>query len=141
MGALREKDRKELEKIFAELVKPVKLLMFTQERECQYCETTRQILEEVAAISDKIALEVHDFAKEAELAAGYGVDKIPALIVMGERDHGIRFYGVPAGYEFSTLVEDIVDVSRGAHGLPDEVVEELRKVDQPVRMEVMVTPT
>ncbi len=141
MGMLKDRDKKALTKMFGGLTGQVKLVMFTQEMECEYCQLTREMLEEVAALSDKIRVEVHDFVKDASRAKEFGVDKIPAVIVMGDKDYGIRFYGVPAGYEFSTLVETILDVSRGEHGLPQSVLDDLAKVDQPVHLQVMVSPT
>ena len=88
----------------------------------------------------------YDFARpepftEADLAKKYGVDKIPAIILVCDRDYGIRFYGVPAGYEFAALVEDIKDVGGRDPGLSKEVMAELAKVDQPVHMQVLISPT
>lgn len=47
---------------------------------------------------------------DQQKAETYGVQLVPAVIVEGEKDHGIRFFGAPAGYEFSSLVEDILAV-------------------------------
>lgn len=141
MGIFKDKDRKALKTAFEDLRGDVKLLMFTQELECQTCQLTREMMEELAGLSDKLSLEVLDFVADSSRAKELGVDKIPAVIVMGERDHGIRFYGVPAGYELGTLVGAITDVSREEHGLPGSVIDELAKVDQPVRVQVMITPT
>jgi glutaredoxin-like protein len=141
MGMLKDKDKKELAKMFGELSGPVKLVMFTQAVECEYCQLTREMVEEIAALSDKISAEIYDFVDDASRAKEFGVDKIPAIVVMGEKDYGIRFYGIPAGYEFSTLIETILDVSRGEHRLPQNVINELIKVDKPVHIQVMVTPT
>ena len=74
MALLQESDRKVLEEKFTELQKPVKLVVFTQEMECQYCKETRQLAEEVAALSDLISLEVYDFVKHQEIAEQYNVD-------------------------------------------------------------------
>jgi len=141
MGVLKDRDKKTLTKVFGELTGQVKLVMFTQEVECEYCQLTREMVEEIAALSDKLSVEVHDFVQDASKAKEFGVDIIPAVVVMGDRDYGIRFYGIPAGYEFNTLIETILDVSRGEHGLPQSVVDELAKVDQPVHLQVMITPT
>jgi glutaredoxin-like protein len=141
MGILAEKDREQLIKIFKSLVNDVRIVMFTQEFECEYCKVTRELLEEVSGLSDKISLEVHEFVKEAELAKNHGVDKIPATLLLGDRDYGIRFYGVPTGYEFSSLVEDIIDVSHRNPGLPNEVLTQLSKVNQPVHIQVIISPT
>jgi glutaredoxin-like protein len=141
MGMLKDKDKKALAEVLKELTGQVKLVMFTQEMECEYCQQTREMVEEIAALSDKISAEVHDFVEDVSRAKEFGVDKIPAIVVMGDKDYGIRFYGIPAGYEFSTFIETIIDVSRGESGLSPNVVDELAKVDKPVHMQVMVTPT
>jgi len=141
MGLLKEKDAEQLKQVFAQLPNEVKIIMFTQEFECEYCQVTRELVEEVAALNDKISVEVKDFVKDKELAEQYKIDKIPALVLLGERDYGIRFYGVPAGYEFTTLVEDIVDIGRRDPGLEPAIAAELAKIDKPVHMQVMVSPT
>lgn len=141
MALINDDDRKKLEQLFTELENDVTLVMFTQEMECQYCQITREMLEEVSALSPKLKLELKDFVADAEEAESYGVDKIPATIILGDRDYGIRLFGTPAGYEFTTLVEDIMDVSRRDPGLSQEVLDQLAKVDQPVHMQAMITPT
>ena len=141
MGMLKEKDRKKLIEIFEKIEKDVKIVIFTQEMECPHCEMTREMLEEVSALSGKLSLDVHDFVAEADLAKKYGVDKIPATVLVGDRDYGIRFYGVPAGYEFNVLIEDIMDVGKRNPGLSKEVMAELAKVDQPLHMQVLISPT
>lgn len=141
MGMLKEKDRKKLIEVFEKIEKDVKIVMFTQEMECPHCEMTRAMLEEVSGLSGKLSIEVHDFVAEADLAKKYGVDKIPATVLLGDMDYGIRFYGVPAGYEFNVLIEDIMDVGKRNAGLSKEVMTELAKVDQPVHMQVLISPT
>jgi glutaredoxin-like protein len=141
MGLLGDKEKEHVKKEFKQLRESVKIVMFTQEFECEYCRAVRDLLEDVAGLSDRISLEVLDFVKDREKAGSYGIDKIPAFIVMGEKDYGIRFYGVPAGYEFPTLIEDIIDVSRREHGLPGDVTGILSKVEKPVHLQVIISPT
>ena len=142
MALIKDEDKEYLKKKFDEEMKgEVKILYFTQDFECQFCKETREILEELAALNDKIKLEIHEFDKEKELAEKYGVDKIPATLIFGEKEYGIRFFGIPSGYEFSTLVEDIIHASRGETELNPEVREEVKKIDSPVHIQVFVTPT
>jgi len=141
MSLIKERERREIQKKFAALSNPVKLLMFTQDFECEYCSVTRELLEELAGMSDRISVEVRDFVADAETAGKYGMDKIPATAVLGEKDYGIRFFGVPAGYEFASLLDSIVDVGRRDPKLAPELVSMLAAVDQPVHVQVMVTPT
>lgn len=141
MGILKDQDKEKVAKYFDAVKNPVKVVMFTQDFECEYCTMTREMVEDLAGLSNNITSEIHDFVKDPDLAKKYNVDKIPATIVMGDKDYGIRFYGVPAGYEFMTLIETIIDVGKREHGLPANVVSELNKVDQSVRMQVMISPT
>lgn len=147
MALISAKDAEHLRKEFEEeLVNPVKLVFFTQSFECQFCAETHQIVEEVAGLSDQVALEVYDFVEDKDVAEEYGVDKIPAILVLrsedGEdQDYGIRFYGIPSGYEFTSIVEDIMDVSKGDSGLQPRTREAIAQIDEPVHFQVFVTPT
>jgi len=141
MGMLKDKDRNKVTNLFKQIDNDVTILMFTQEIECQHCEMTRKMLEEVSGLSDRISLEVHDFVAEADLAKQYGVDKIPATVLLGDKDYGIRFYGVPAGYEFNVLIQDIRDVGKRDPGLSEAVTAELAKINQPIHLQVIISPT
>ncbi|HNS52424.1 MAG TPA: hypothetical protein PKO09_14735 [Anaerolineae bacterium] len=147
MALISEKDAEILRKELASrMVEPVKLVMFTQQVECQFCAETRQIVDEVASLSDRITAEVLDFVEDKAAAERYGVDKIPAIALVreedtGERDYGIRFYGIPSGYEFTTLIEDILNVSVGATELKAKTKQVLADLAQPVHIQVFVTPT
>lgn len=142
MALLAEKDSQFLKGLFAQsLVTPVKLVFFTQAMECQFCRETGQILDEVAALSDKITVETYDFVADKEVAERFGIDKIPATIVMSDTDYGVRFYGIPSGYEFTSLIEDIVDVSHGTSALLPETLAALEAITEPVHLQVFVTPT
>ena len=141
MGILKEKDQKKVKGIFKDIDNDVRIVMFTQEMECTHCEMTRTMLEEVSGLSDKISLEVHDFVAEKDLAKKYGVDKIPATVLVGDKDYGIRFYGVPAGYEFTVLIEEIRDIGKRDAGLSRKVLAEVAKVDKPVHLQVLISPT
>jgi glutaredoxin-like protein len=138
---LQEREKKLVAEVFKELKNPVKLINFTQELECQFCRETRQLLEEVARLSDKVSLEVFNFQLDKEKVQQYQVDKIPATVIEGEKDYGIRYYGAPFGYEFATLLTDIADVSKRESGLKPETKEGLRKIDQKVHLQVFATPT
>ncbi|MDX9762145.1 MAG: protein disulfide oxidoreductase [Desulfomonilia bacterium] len=137
-----EKTGRELKSLLAGLVQPVKLVFFTQEMACESCRQQDGLLRTVAGLSDKLTLEVYDLVKDPGKAREYGVAKVPGTAVVSEKkDYGIRFYGVTAGYEFSSLVEAIFMVSRGSSGLEKEIEDILLLIDVPVHLEVMVTLT
>jgi glutaredoxin-like protein len=145
MSLLNDEIRQQVTDEFATMDKPVKLVMFTQEMECQYCSETRTLIEEVADLSDLITVEVYDQLGDKEIAEQYDIDKIPAVAIVADgedaKDYGIRLYGIPSGYEFSTLIGDIVMVSQRESGLDDDTKQYIKDLEAPLHMQVFVTPT
>ncbi|MBX5321668.1 MAG: thioredoxin family protein [Candidatus Bathyarchaeota archaeon] len=137
-----EEHKKRLqEELVQKLHNPVKLVVFTQEYECPYCAQTRSLIEDLAGLSDEIGVEVYDFAADAEKARVYGIDKVPAVAIVGAEDYGLRFYGLPYGYEFGTLLDGIISVSRGTAEISEETREKLKGVKTFVHIQVFVTLT
>ena len=141
MGLIRDEDAAEVRERLREMVNPVRLVHFTQELNLEYGREARQLLQELAGLSDKLSLKIYNFLLDKEKVSEYGVDKVPATAVRNGKDYGIRFYGLPAGYEFSTLLDAIISVSNGDSGLRPESKEKLATVTQPLHLEVFVTPT
>jgi len=142
MSLIPEEHREHLKAELGEkLLNPVKMVMFTQQIECQFCGETRQLATELAALSDKLSVEVYDFVADADKARELGVDKVPALALIGEKDHGVRFYGFPYGYELRTLIDAVIIVSRGATDLREDTKENLKAIKAPVHIQVFVTLT
>lgn len=107
----------------------------------EVAEYVRQILAEVAALSPKVHLNVHSMMTEPEVAARFGVTRTPATVIMGAQDAGIRFYGMPAGYEFATLLEVILDVSKNQPALSEGSRDVLGRLKDQAHVQVFVTPT
>jgi glutaredoxin-like protein len=141
MALLNDKIRSDVRTILTEVKNPVTFKVFTQAFECQYCVETRELVEEVAALSDQLSVEVYDFEKDSAVAEAHGIDKIPAVAIVGAKDYGVRLYGIPSGYEFGTLIEDIKLVSSGDSGLTPATREMVAKLTRPVRIQVFTTPT
>jgi len=137
------------EKFSRELISRVRIDFFTQKKTslfvrhrqpCQYCKPTRQMLEELAALTDKISLHQHIFEEDKEAVAQYRVEGIPAIVLhVGDR-HWLKYYGSPGGHEFVPLVETIVDISRGTNYLSAKIRKRLHKLKKDVRIQVFVTP-
>jgi len=141
MAMISEKDKETIRKKFEEIKNSVKLINFTQQIECEYYEDTRKIMEEISKLSDKISLEIYNFQLDKQKAEVYKIDKILATIIFCLKDYGIRYYGIPAGYEFTSLIEDIIDVSKGEPGLSQETIDKLNQIQKDVHLQVFVTPT
>lgn len=144
---LSEKDTVAIKDFFGQnLVNPITMRLFVQDSsqpgECMYCSETQQIVEEISELSDKISLDIHKVPTDAGLVKQYDVERVPALILEKESvDSGVRFYGIPSGYEFGTLIEDIADLSTGKTKLTEELLQQVEQVQKDVTIKVFVTPT
>jgi len=141
MTLLNAEIRKDVKAALADLHTPVTFKVFTQAFECQYCKETRELVQEVAELSDKVSVEIYDFVKDKALADSLGIDKVPGMAVIGAKDYGIRMFGIPSGYEFGSLIESIKMVSSGESELAPETKKVLAKLAKPVTIQVFGTPT
>jgi alkyl hydroperoxide reductase subunit AhpF len=146
MPLLNDKIQAQVRKTLAGMAGQVKLVMFTQEAqalECEMCAETRALVEEIAALAPpgKLNVEVHDFIGDQAIVNAYQVDKIPAIAIVSTKDYGIRFYGIPSGYEFSSLMDDILTVSKGESGLFAGTKAAVAQIKTPVHIQVYITPT
>ncbi len=138
---LQDAQKEFIKKQFDKLTGDVELIVFTQENECLFCKEARELILELGTLSPKIKTKVYDFVKNGDEDLKYNIKKIPAIAIVGKEDYGIRYYGMPAGYEFPVIVDDIIDVSRGATSLPDSVKKRLSEIKKPVHIQVFVSPT
>jgi alkyl hydroperoxide reductase subunit AhpF len=143
---LNEAIEKQVREALAGMKEPVQVLFFGSQKNCPACSDTRQLVEEVAALSDKISLSIHDVGADAALAAQYRVDKTPGLVIAAKdgetvTDYGVRLSGIPAGHEFTTLIQDLLIVSQRDSGLSAATREFLKALEKPVHLQVFVTPT
>ncbi len=144
MALLNEEQRNMLIDYFSKEMKDkVKILFFTQNINCDYCPDTEAILKEISELSDKIELETKNFVTDKEDVEKYGVDKVPATIFLTaeEEDTRIKFYGIPSGYEFTSLIETIAMLSKRDSGLSEKTKERIKKIDKKMNIQVFVTPS
>jgi glutaredoxin-like protein len=143
---LDENITKQIQEVFSSLVNPVEILLFTTEKDCEYCGDTRELMEEVCGLSDKLSLRVVDIDKDAELAKQYHIERSPSIALLADVDgaridNGIRFSGIPAGHEFSAFIHSIISVSRQEPGISQETQAFLDSLQSPVHLEIFTTPT
>ena len=150
MDMIPDEDKEFLRRRFEqELENPVTITAFTSKAagleqpglECEFCKETEELLRELAELSDRIVIESRRYSPDDEMVKDLEVDKIPAIIVKGEGMKGVRYFGIPGGFEFSSLIEDIVDVSRRATDLSQQVKDRIKGIDEAVHIQVFVTPT
>lgn len=122
-------------------IEPKSAIVVPGRPDCELCEETRALLEDVASLSDQIRLTVHDVRTESDLARERGVSRVPTLVLRGAARGVVRYVGIPTGLEFGTLLEDLAAVSRGATTLGAESRAKLATLSKPVHVQVFVTPT
>ena len=136
----------QIKEIFDDLEGSVRIMFFTKQEECEYCDEIDQLIGEVAELSDLISVEVHELSESGDLAETYNVLYAPTLVMLGQNgdvltDYGVRLLGAPAGHEFTTLIHDILYVSRGRTDLDDDTKAYLKDLKEPLLLQVFVTPT
>jgi len=142
MAMLTPRDQDAVRKEFERIQGPVKLVVFSQELVAgDLCRQNEQLVREVAELDDRIAVEVLNPAIDRERAEAYGVDQVPAIVVEGARDYGLRFLGIPSGYEFSNLIDSIIVASSGEPALSEATKTSLAELATAVHIKVFSTPT
>jgi glutaredoxin-like protein len=141
VAILKSHERAYVENVFKFVKEDVKILFFTQNPERQADRETREILNELSSITDKITVKEYDVKEDKPEVDGYHIDKAPAIVIEGKRDYGIRFFGVPSGFLVSSLIEDVIQISKNESALTDETKERLREVVKPLCLEVFVRST
>ncbi|MBI2913152.1 MAG: hypothetical protein HYY03_04450 [Chloroflexi bacterium] len=145
------KDQELVRQKFAqELTGPVKIDFFTERelelvipgrKPCAYCKPAREMLQELASLSDLISLRVHIWEEAGEERRKFGIERIPATVLRGRDGAAFKFYGLPGGSEFPSFIESLTDISRGETLLSKESVKALVKLKEKVTVRVFVTPT
>jgi alkyl hydroperoxide reductase subunit AhpF len=142
MALLSAQNISQVRELFQGLRDPVKLVVFSQSlAAADLCAQNEALVREVAATSESISVEILNLAIDRERADAYGVTQVPAIVVEGSRDYGLRFYGVPTGYEFSNLIDAIILASTGEPTLSDETKAALGGLAHDVEIKVFSTPT
>ena len=142
MALLAPADQDKLRASFDAMTAPVRLLFFTQTLDCDTCGQTREILDELPPLSDKITIEEVNFVLDKDKAAQYGIDRVPAFaLASADSDSRIRFLGAPAGYEFISLVQAVLLVGGAASSLTAENLARVAAVDKAMTIKVFTTPT
>lgn len=151
MPVIPERERQQIREIFdRDLTDDVQLDLYTQKvsplfvpgrAQCESCPETEMLVQEVADLSDRLHLQVIDAQAYPDLAQAAGVTRVPTIVLRGSNVGTIRFLGPPAGYEFSTLITDLVDLSTNRVELSEPTQAVLKEISEPVHIQVFGTPT
>lgn len=133
---------------FADLVHPVKLVVFSQALQYPESEEVKRLVEELATLDPRLLVESKNFVIDADQAKALGIHHIPGIAILRagaegapDIDYGVRFFGLPMQYDFGVLIDGIVDVSKGESGLAPATLTALEALPGPVHLQVFSTPT
>lgn len=141
MALLNDEIVQNVKEMLGDLPREVKLTVFTDDQNCEYCEQIVQLVNEVADAVDTVTIEQFEIHENADQARALNIQRAPAIAILGERDFGMRFYGIPSGYEFSTLLHGIQAAARGNSELDASTKSYLSDLEKTVDFQVFVTPT
>jgi glutaredoxin-like protein len=145
---LDEKTQAQVREMLAPIQTPVEVVLFITAglelpgQEVGLQRETLGLLREVVALNPNLSLEQRSLHADPE-AQALGLSHAPTILLRekGSQRHNIRFLGLPAGYEFSTLIEALLMLGTGETKLGEKSQADLQKVASPVRMQAFVTPT
>jgi alkyl hydroperoxide reductase subunit AhpF len=140
VAMLKAKDKEYVAKTLAGVKDDVRLVLFSRDGgECEYCAEAEGMLTDIAAASPRVRVEILSLKKDAARAKELGIDKVPGMAILGKKDHGLRYFGLPSGYEFIPFVETLRSVGAADPELAPETVAALGKLQKPVQLTVFVT--
>ncbi len=143
MSLFNEKVKQQISGILKNMKDPVTIVYATQEFECPACRDTRSFVEEVGALSDAITVRVYDFVKDREKLSSYHIDKIPAIALLDRdgADTGVKFYGLPGGYEINSFLQSLLEASGHREPLAGPLAKRIAAVKKDVHIQVFISLT
>lgn len=138
---LRDDVKAEFKTGLSRFKQKVKVLYFTCKTGCNSCPEGVRFIEELAEISDKLIVVIHDIDDKPELAKSCGVDKVPAYVLLAEsgRDYGVRFFGIPSDNALESFIYALSLIAKAGEIADDPTLEKIMDVNKPVHIEVFTT--
>jgi len=142
MALFDEKITKQLIELIGDIPKKLTIQYFRQ-NDCASCDDTQAFVTEIAAMNENISVVINDLDESPEVFQKFDIERTPAIAMLTEDgiDHGIRFFGIPAGYEINSFVASIREVAGMDEPLPDDIIARINAIDKDVHIRVFVTPT
>lgn len=142
MALLRAEEESKVRDWFAGLERPVELLVAlgpeetpgAGSRDVDFGAEMVSVCEALAELGDSVSCRVEE---EPE-----GFPRFPAVSIRPDgRDVGVRYDGLPWGYELGSLVGGIVEAGRKEPMLRPDSVAALGTLERDLALDVFVTPT
>jgi len=142
MPIFRPEDETRVRELLAAMERPVELVVahgpeetpLPGARDVDFAAETERVVRELCELSPLLSLRVEQQPD--------GYERYPAVGVLPEgRDEGIRYYGLPYGYELGSLIGAALEAGRSSSSLSAESLARLEALDHDVAIDVFVTPT
>ena len=142
MPIFRPEDEARVRELLDALERPVELLValgpeetpLHGARDIDFGAETQRLVESLASLSEHLSYRVEDRPP--------GVALFPAVLVLPEgEDVGLRYYGLPHGYELGSLIGAVLEAGKHESSLSPESLERLGALEQDLAIDVFVTPT
>ncbi|MBM3909266.1 MAG: thioredoxin family protein [Firmicutes bacterium] len=133
--------RKQITQILEQMVRPITIKLFVDEKGCQTCNETKQLLTEFKETSKKISLEILDKNQNPKEAEKYGITLLPSFVVLNDLGEykGVKFNGIPAGHEINSFISALIEMSGHPLKIPQVALDRIAKINKPVNIKVFVT--
>lgn len=142
MNQLLNQDlQNQIREFLSNMDKAVTFVLFTKETDCETCEQTKMLLQEIAELSDKITFVEMDLEKNKAEADKYSVTLAPSFVILNQEGkyQGVKFNGIPAGHEINSFLSAVIDMSGVEFGFDEKIVERIKTIKKPVNIKVFVT--
>jgi alkyl hydroperoxide reductase subunit F len=142
MPLLRAEEESKVREWFAELVRPVELVVALGPEETpragsgdvDFGAEMVRVCEGLAALGERVTCRVEE---EPE-----GFPRFPSVSIRPDgRDAGVRYDGLPWGYELGSLVGGVVEAGREESTLRPDSLAALEELERDLSVDVFVTPT
>ena len=142
MSIFGPEDEAQVRGLLDALERPVELLValgpeeapLPGAREVDFAAETQRVVSGLAALSERVTYRVEE---EPD-----GFERYPAIAVLPDGDDvGLRYYGLPWGYELGSLIGAVVEAGRRESSLRPESLERLAGLERDLAIDVFVTPT
>ena len=141
MKMLTNETEQQLRDVFMQLENKVTIALFTDQHDCATCKETKEFMEELLPLSEKLELVHYDIEDDSELAQKYNVTMVPSIVLLDYKGDykRIKFNGIPAGHEINSFIPALIEVSGAQSSLPEEMTQAIMAINKPIDIKVFIT--
>ncbi|MCX7655757.1 MAG: hypothetical protein N2Z76_04450 [Treponemataceae bacterium] len=124
---LSKEARKEGEAHFSRFRRSVEIEVFSHTYEDGMCRSMRGIIEELAEVSTRLSVQIHDSTESLDLVRKYRIDNLPVMVLHSRDMPELRIYGLPLVYGYEPFLE-VLAIYGGANDSHIEGSTQLKEV-------------